>query len=128
MLSDAQCEKVKNRVNAETDIPFIREETEGKIIDKVIDTINPKIEPALRALCPKPYVDCLKLALDDTLPLDEKRERISRILKGELEAPLAQHLSGSLDVALVPEEVEEAIMRQVVEKVIEEFVERTVEH
>lgn len=127
MLSDAQCEVVKNRINADTDIPFLREETEGKIIDKVIDTLNPKIEPALRAICPKPYVDCLKLALDENIPVQEKRKQISRILRGELEQPLAQHLSGSMDVALIPEDVEEALMRQVAEKVIEEFVEWTVE-
>lgn len=126
MLSDAQCEVIKNRVNAETDIPFIREETEGKIIDVAIDTINPKLEPALRSLCPKPYVDCLKLALNENLPIVEKRHQISAILRGELETPLAQQLSGSMDVALIPEEVEEALMRQVAQKIIEEFVEWTV--
>lgn len=126
MLSESQCEVIKNRVNAEADIPFVREETEGKIIEKVIDVLNPKIEPALRAICPDPYVDCLKIALTEGLPTEQKREQISRILKAELEEPLARELSGNLDIALVPEHVEEGLMKIFSQKTIEEFVEWTV--
>lgn len=126
MLNDSQLEIIKNRVNAEADIPFIREETEGKIIAKVLDYLNPKLEPALRAICPPPYVECLKIALTDGPPIEQKRERISAILREELEQPLARELSGNMDVALVPESVEERVMQVVAQKTIEEFVEWTV--
>lgn len=126
MLSRGQCETIKNRVNAEMDIPFLREDMEGKIIGRVIDTLNPKMEPAMRAICPDPYVDCLKLALQEGVPADQKRREISRILRGELEEPLALQLAGSMDVALVPEHVEEGMMKVVAQKTIEEFVEWTV--
>lgn len=126
MLSDAQCEVVKNRINAEADIPFLREEAEGHVIEKVIDTINPRIEPAMRAICPAPYVECLKIALKEGLSSSEKRRKISTILRGELEEPLAKRLAGNIDVALLPEDAEEALMKVVAQKVIEEFVEWTV--
>lgn len=126
MLSDAQCQVIKNRINAEADIPFLREEAEGRVIEKVIDTINPRIEPAMRALCPAPYVECLKIALKEGLSSNEKRKKISTILRGELEEPLAKRLAGNMDVALLSENAEEALMRVVAQKVIEEFVEWTV--
>lgn len=126
MLSDNQLEVIKNRVNAEADIPFIREEMEGRIISKVLDVLNPKLEPALRAICPAPYVECLKIALTEGVPVEEKRERISTILRDEMERPLARELSGNMDVALIPENVEEGVMRLVAQKTIEEFVEWTV--
>lgn len=123
MLSEAMCEVVKNRVNAETDIPLVREETEGKLIEKVLDVLNPKLEPALRAICPDPYVDCLKIALQEGVPTEQKRGQISQILRGQLQEPLARELAGNMDVALVPENMEENLMRVVSQKVIEEFVE-----
>lgn len=126
MLSPGQCETIKNRVNAEADIPFLHEEAEGQIIAKVIDTLNPKMEPALRAICPAPYVDCLKLALQEGVPAADKRAAISRILRAELEEPLARELAGSVDVALVPEHVEHQLMRVVAQKTVDEFVEWTV--
>lgn len=126
MLTDSQLEIIKNRVNAEADIPLLREETEGKLIGKVLDYLNPKLEPALRAICPTPYVECLKIALTEGVPIEQKREQISAILRGELEQPLARELSGNMDVALVPESVEERVMKVVAQKTIEEFVEWTV--
>jgi len=126
MLSENQKEVVKNRVNADADIPFMGEETEGRIIDHVIDHINPHIEPALRVLCPKPYVDCLKIALAEGEGIDTKRERICSILNGELAQPLAGELSRSMDVAMLPERWEEKVMEVVSKKIIEEMVEWTV--
>lgn len=126
MLSENQCEVVKNRVNADADIPFLSEETEGKIIDKIIDKINPRIEPALRLICPAPYVDCLKIALAEGVDTAEKRRHICTILNGQLAEPLGTELSRSLDVGMVPEHVEQSVMEIVSKKIIEEMVEWTV--
>lgn len=126
MLSEAQVRFLRDRVNEETDLPFINEDHEGKIIKVVIDAINPRMEPALRAIIPNPYVECLKLAISETTPTKEKRTRISLILRNELEQPLAEQLAGSVDVAIVPEDVEERLMRVVAKKIIEELVEWTV--
>lgn len=126
MLSERQCELIKHKVNAESDIPFISESTESRIIDKVIETLNPHFEPAFRALCPDPYIDCLKIALAEGVDIADKRARISEILRLQLSEPLAEKLAGILDIALVPEDVEEKILRVVTKKVVEEMVEWTV--
>lgn len=123
MLSENQKEIVINQVNAETDIPFMRESTESRIISKIVETLNPHIEPSLRSLCPAPYVDCLKLALQEGVPIEEKRLQISEILRGELAEPLADKLAGVLDVAMVPEEYEGRILAVVTQKLVEEMVE-----
>lgn len=126
MLSERQCELVKLKVNAETDIPFLQESHEEKVIDKVLDIVNPKLEPAFRALCPKPYVDCLKIALAEGVPIEEKREKISAIMRVTLAEPLALSMAGSLDVSLVPEFMEERILGLVCRKIVDEFIEWTV--
>lgn len=126
MLNEVQIQVIKNRINAETDIPLLREDAEGKLIALAVDTINPKLEPALRSICPKPFVDALKLALDPTLPHSEKRLQISKILTSDLEEALTNKFAGSLDQSLVPPDVEHNLMRQIAQKLIEELVTWTV--
>eukprot|EP00177_Eucheuma_denticulatum_P005796 GFKZ01010577.1.p1 GENE.GFKZ01010577.1~~GFKZ01010577.1.p1 ORF type:complete len:148 (+),score=30.22 GFKZ01010577.1:169-612(+) len=123
MLSDNQVEIISHRVNAETDLPFLQESTEHQLIQRLLSRLNPHIEPALRAICPAPYIDCLKLALMEGVPIEEKRARIATILRGELEEGFARELSGSVDVSLVPERMEEEVMKVVAKKTIEEIVE-----
>lgn len=125
MLSDTQCEVIKLKVARETDIPFLKESFEKKIIEKVIETVNPYLEPSMRAMCDSPYVDCLKIALREDIQSDEKRKLISHILRPVLADPLATSMNGILDVALVPEEVEQKVLEGVCRKIIDEFVEWT---
>ncbi|CAN8067948.1 unnamed protein product [Agarophyton chilense] len=126
MLSDNQKEVIRNRVNAQTDIPFLRESTESALIDTVIDTLNPHIEPSLRQICPAPYVDCIKIALTESIPIEQRREQISIILQQQLVLPLASQLNGKLDVSLIPESVEQKLLTVLSSKIIDEFVQWTV--
>lgn len=126
MLSEAQKELVTLKVNAETDLPLLSESTEERVIEKILDVVNDKLEPSLRAMCPEPYVDCLKIALAEGVPVTEKRAAISEILNPVLAQPLAVNMAGMVDVALVPEHLEERVMSVVCRKIIDEFVEWTV--
>lgn len=126
MLSENQKEVIKNRINAETDIPFLRESTEDKIIRSVIETLNPHVEPALRQICPSPYVDCIKIALTEGIPTEQRRQQISAILREQLVDPLADQLNGKLDMALIPENMELRILEVFAKKIVDEFVEWTV--
>lgn len=126
MLSEKQCKVLGTSVNNDTDIPFMHEEAECLIIEKVIDKLNPHIEPALQAICPPEYVSCLKLALAEGIPLKEKRTKISCILRSVLSEPLANQLAGVLDFSLVPERLEQKLLNVVTNKLVEELVEWTV--
>lgn len=126
MLSERQSEVVRLRVNAETDIPFLQESHEARIIDKVLSIVNPRLEPSLRSFCPAPYVDSLKIALEEGVPAEEKRRKISSIMHTTLGEPLARSMAGSIDIALVPEYMEERILSLVCRKIVDEFIEWTV--
>lgn len=114
------------RVNAETDIPFLQESHEARVIDKVLSIVNPRLEPSLRSFCPSSYVDCLKIALQEGIPVEEKRRKISTIMHSTIAEPLSKSMAGSIDVALVPEYLEERILSLVCRKIVDEFVEWTV--
>lgn len=126
MLSEKQLEVVRNRANADLDLPLIGEDTEARLIDKVIEKLAPQLEPAMRAICPKPYVDCLKIALTEGIPMSDRRQRITEIMQGELSDPLARELNENVDADLVPERLEGKLMKVLTNKLIEEFVEWTV--
>lgn len=126
MLSEKQRELIALKVNEDMDIPFFGESTEGRIIDKVIDTVDPHLEPAMRVLCPAPYVDCLKIALEEGSSVEDKRRRICEIMRPTLAEPLAREMAGVIDVAMVPENMEERVLEVVTRKIVEEFVEWTV--
>lgn len=123
MLSERQCELIIHKVNSETDLPFVSESTEARLITKVVERLNPLFEPAFRNICPAPYIDCLKIALEEGVSTIDKRAKISSILQEELAEPLAEKLAGSLDINMIPEDVEERFLRVVTKKVVEEMVE-----
>lgn len=126
MLSDRQCELVKLKVNESTDIPLLKESTEERIIEKVLEIVNPNLEPSLRSFCPDPYVDCLKIALQEGISSREKRKRISSILHEVMAKPLGEKVAGMIDVAMLPEYLEEKVLEGVCKKIVDEFVEWTV--
>lgn len=126
MLTERQCELVTLKVNKETDIPFLKESMEEKIIEKVIEVVNSNLEPSLRSFCPTPYVDCLQIALREGIPVIEKRRQISEIMHEALAKPLGEKMAGLIDVALVPESMEEKVLGTVCKKIVDEFVEWTV--
>lgn len=126
MLSENQRELISLKVNETTDIPFLNESAEDRIIDKVLERLNPYLEPSLRALCPDPYVNCLKIALQEDISSEEKRHQIGSILHPTLAEPLSKKMAGLVDISLVPESMEEQILSVVCRKIVDEFVEWTV--
>ena len=115
-------------MNEDLDIPWVTEGIEERIINKLVDRVAPKVEPSLLAIMPAVYVACIKLALDETVPLQERKDRISELMRAELAGPLARELNLRVDVKLVPEKMEGAVLKVVSKKVIDEFVEWTVGH
>lgn len=115
-------------MNRDLDIPWVTEGMEERIITKLVDRVAPKVEPSLLAIMPAVYVTCIKLALDENVPIKERKDRISEIMRAELAGPLARELNLRVDVKLVPEKMEGAVLKVVSKKVIDEFVEWTVGH
>lgn len=103
MLSEKQTECLVNNVNRDVNLPLVSEDHEEHIIERVFDKVNPLMEPALRGICGDPYVDCLKIALKEDIPLEAKHEAITKILRRVLAAPLAEKLNEMCDVPFVPE-------------------------
>lgn len=115
-----------DKVNADLDIPWVSERREEAIIKKLVNKIAPKVEPALLAIMPTVYVTCIKLALNESLSVKERRSQISDLLRAELSVPLSRELNERVDCSLVPEKIEGKVLKVVANKVIDEFVEWTV--
>lgn len=116
------------KVNKDLDIPWIGESMEERMISKLIDKVEPKVEPSLLAIMPAVYVTCIKLALDEDIPIKDRKDRISELLRAELAGPLARELNERVDVKMIPEKMEGAVLKLISKKVINEFVEWTVGH
>ena len=117
---------VVGKVNEDLDVPWVSERREEAIIKKLVNKIAPKVEPALLAIMPTVYVTCVKLALDESLSLEERRSQISDLLRTELSVPLSRELNERVDCSFMPEKIEGKVLKVVANKVIDEFVEWTV--
>lgn len=126
MLNERQRKAAITRMNEDMNIPLVSEEREERWIQKGFDLVEPSIEPALRMLMSEVYLDSIKLALDECLPLKERRKRISHLIRGELAEPLSRELNKRVDCTMIPERVEGVIFKVVSRKIIDEFVEWTV--
>lgn len=126
MLSERQKELIVAKVNAEIDLVFISERREEKIINKIVDLLEPLFEPALRAIISHDHVHCIKVALNESLDVDERATRISSVMRGEMSEPLSRELDRRIDSHLLPRRVEASFFRTIANKIIDEFVEWTV--
>lgn len=122
MLSEKQQEVLVNRVNADIDLPFVGEESEGRLIEKVVQKVAPIAEQSFRMFLPDCYVDCLKIALDEKIDIQDRRRQITSILRGEIAEPLARSLNANCDAPFVPERVEAEVFEKIAEKLVEEMV------
>ena len=113
-------------MNEDVDIPWTSENREERIIDKIVDSVAPKVEPALQAILPAVYVACIKLALNEEVPLDDRKDQISDMLRAELSDPLTRELNERIDMTLIPENLEGVVLKVVSNKVISAFVDWTV--
>lgn len=86
-----------SQVNEDLNLPFIGEDSEGALIAKFVDRIVPQIEPALSAILPLVYVECIKIALDESMPSSDRRKAIYERMQGELTEPLARELNARVD-------------------------------
>eukprot|EP00171_Calliarthron_tuberculosum_P012559 IDg12559t1 len=126
MLSERQQKVLINRVNADVDLPLVNEDFEHRVIQKVVTKVAPLVEPALRNFLPTPYVDCMKIALCEEIPIVERRLQIATILRGEIAEPLSRELNERCDASLVPERLEGVLFKAISNKFVDEFVEWTV--
>lgn len=109
-------------MNADIDLPFVGEEHEGRLIEKVVSKVAPIAEQSFRAFLPDCYVDCLKIALDEKIDIHDRRTQITTILSGEIAEPLARNLNSNCDAPFVPERIEAEVFEKIAEKLVEEMV------
>lgn len=126
MLNERQQKVIVARVNEDVDLPLLSEEREERMIEKIMDKIEPHVEPALGRLMPEVYLTCIKLALNEELHVKERRKLISKLLRGELAGPLSRELNERVDIRFIPERLEGMLLKVVANKVIDEFVDTTV--
>lgn len=60
---------------------------------------------------------CIKIALNETQSIKERRDNIARHLRGELSAPLTRELNERLDCKIIPEKWEGKVLAIVANKV-----------
>lgn len=83
----------------------------GEIIRKLVERINPAIEPSLRVIMPDIYVECIRIALQEGVSAAQRREQISERLCGELEPGLTRELNERVDSSLVPDRWEDDLLK-----------------
>ncbi|CAM9670522.1 unnamed protein product [Ascophyllum nodosum] len=125
MLSDLQKGFIIEKVNADVDMPFISEGMEEKIIHRLVDVVEKVLETALRVLIAKDYVGCIKVVLDENLEVDDKSDRISNVMRGNLSEPLARNLDERVS-CMLPKRVEAFVFQKIANKIIDSSVEWTV--
>eukprot|EP00123_Amoebidium_parasiticum_P018500 comp24223_c2_seq1/m.44633 comp24223_c2_seq1/g.44633 ORF comp24223_c2_seq1/g.44633 comp24223_c2_seq1/m.44633 type:complete len:136 (-) comp24223_c2_seq1:114-521(-) len=126
MLSENQLNSLVARANEKINIPFRSEEKEARMLWDIAEPINEHLEPALRSFLPADYVNALKIALNENLPLAEKHKRITAILQKNLTEPLADALNKRVNIPLFTEKLEDKMMEMVCDEIIEELVEHTI--
>lgn len=126
MLSERQVEVVVRKANEEIDLPFVSEGRESRLISKVVERINPELEPSLLSFMPEINVEMLKLLLAEGMPLKTRRARLVDLVHRQLAAPLTEALNERVDVSMLPERAEGKVMRKIVERLLEEAVEWSV--
>ncbi|OSX75273.1 hypothetical protein BU14_0243s0008 [Porphyra umbilicalis] len=126
MLSERQKEVVVRKANEEIDLPFVSERRESRAIEKVVERLNPELEPALLQFMPKINVEMIRLLLDERKSVKERRERLVDLVLEQAAEPLTAALNERVDVAFLPERAESVVLRKVVERMLKEVVEWTV--
>lgn len=126
MLSEKHQEVLINRMNKDVDLPLVDEDFEERMLEKVVQKVNPLLEPAMLAFIPEPFVRCMKIALSDTISVEDKREYIQKIMRNEIGIPLSQELNERVDVGFIPERLEGKIFEAISNKFVDTFVEWTV--
>lgn len=107
-------------------LSFVREGRESRLISKVVERINPELEPSLLSFMPEINVEMLKLLLAEGMPLKTRRARLVDLVHRQLAAPLTEALNERVDVSMLPERAEGKVMRKIVERLLEEAVEWSV--
>eukprot|EP00903_Cladosiphon_okamuranus_P012386 g11608.t1 len=123
MLNEKQKHTVIDKVNEDIDVPWISEGRERKAIEKLVDKVVPEMEPSLNAILPPAYVELIKIALKERLTHEQRKERMSKILREELSAPFASQLNERVDCSFIPESIEGKVLKVVANKLVDEFVE-----
>ncbi|CAM9877610.1 unnamed protein product [Scytosiphon promiscuus] len=99
---------------------------ERKLIEKLVNKALPQMEFSLGALMPQAYVDLIKIGLDERLSAAEKKQGMSKLLRGELSDPLAKQLNQRVDCSFIPEALEGKVLKVVAQKLVDEFIESAV--
>lgn len=121
-LRDAM-QVVVDKVNKDINLILVSEETEERMIrDLFIEKVLPNLEPSLEAFMPAVYVTCIRMALNEELSREEKKERIGELVRSQMTEPLAKELNRRIEIKLISEGQEGKWFKMVAEHLIDEFV------
>lgn len=124
MLSERQIQRVINKVNEDVDLPLMTEKGEEKIIEKSVRHLLVHMEPSLNSICGSVYTRAIKTALNASMSSQQRSKEVTRLLQGEMAAPLARDLAERSDIQnYIGLRLESSAMKSISEKIIEEFVE-----
>ena len=126
MLSERQKERIASKLNDEADLPLVSEGREGEIIRDVVNRVEGVLEPALKVFMSEDHVGCIRVALDETMSVDDRTLHISDVMRREKSEPLARNLDERVDSFFIPDQLEATFSQKIADKLIDEFVEWTV--
>jgi len=118
---------VSAKINQKVNVFLLSEGQEGRIINKCVDIIDRELDPAMRSVMSGPYVDLVKLLLQDNLPPMQKKQQAEQMVKSQLKMALTNSLNQRIDLPILGEGYEQQILAGVVDEVLEQLVDRTVD-
>ena len=129
LLSDRQARAVINEINEDVNIPFLNEATEANILQNYVTMLNPHFGTALETICAGTvYATTIQLALDENLPIRQRRRMIAALLREQLSEPLTLELNEKVDFydsiflsEHTEERIEHEILQQMVNKLLFRF-------
>ena len=128
MLSEHQIQIIIQKVNEDVDLPFMTDNQEGRIIEKLVRHLIPHVEPSLNVVCGSVYTQAIKTGLNESMPSRQRSKGITALIQGEMSAPLTNELTARIDAGnFLGARLESSLMKLVSNKMIEEAVEGIVD-
>merc|ERR1712216_18274 len=92
LLSDHQVDVIVDRVNGAIDIWLLSEDFERSLIEPPVKQTNEQLRECMESFTSVPWVNALKILLDESKSPDSKAAEVQEILNAEIREPLVAAL------------------------------------
>eukprot|EP00929_Paragymnodinium_shiwhaense_P111818 TRINITY_DN80103_c0_g1_i1.p1 TRINITY_DN80103_c0_g1~~TRINITY_DN80103_c0_g1_i1.p1 ORF type:complete len:240 (+),score=31.14 TRINITY_DN80103_c0_g1_i1:54-773(+) len=116
LLNEGEVAHIVNDVNFQIDLWLLDEWQERVLLMEVVKSVNVHLRPALKVTMNDNMVDAVFLLANKAASPAEKQEQLVAILRQQLKDSLIHGLNEHIDIAFVPEGMEEKMLTLIIDK------------